>query len=72
MHAYPTKKGNIYITVRLFADKTAVIAVRDKGCGIADVRRAHAALEEIYIAAMDFDAVSAKTDAFLTALQKEW
>lgn len=40
VHAYRVKKGKIYISVRLFADKTVVIGVRDRGCGIADVKRA--------------------------------
>ena len=40
VHAYHVKKGKIYISVRLFADKTVVISVRDEGCGIADVKRA--------------------------------
>ncbi len=40
VHAYRVKKGKIYISIRLFADKTVVISVRDDGCGIADVKRA--------------------------------
>ena len=40
VHAYRHKKGNFYITVSLYSDKTVRIAVRDKGCGIPDVRRA--------------------------------
>jgi stage II sporulation protein AB (anti-sigma F factor) len=40
VHAYRGTKGNIYITVSLFADGYARIAVRDTGCGIKDVRRA--------------------------------
>ncbi len=40
VHAYRHKKGNFYITVNLYSDKTVRIAILDKGCGIADVRRA--------------------------------
>ena len=40
VHAYKHKKGNFYITVNLYSDKTVRIEVLDKGCGIADVRRA--------------------------------
>ncbi len=40
VHAYPHKKGRFYITVSLFSDRTVRIAIRDKGCGIPDVRRA--------------------------------
>lgn len=40
VHAYKHKKGKIYITVSLFEDRTVRILVRDKGCGIPDVRLA--------------------------------
>ena len=40
VHAYRGKKGIVYITVMLFADRTVRIAVEDKGCGIADIARA--------------------------------
>ena len=40
VHAYRHKKGNLYIMVDLYADRTVTIRVLDKGCGIADVRRA--------------------------------
>ena len=40
VHAYKHKKGNFYITVNLYSDKTVRIAILDKGCGIPDVRRA--------------------------------
>ena len=40
VHAYRHKKGSIYITVRLFADRTVRIAVEDKGCGIENVDKA--------------------------------
>ncbi len=40
VHAYRHKKGSFYITVSLFSDRCVRIAIRDKGCGIPDVRRA--------------------------------
>ena len=40
VHAYRHKKGSVYITVSLFADRTVRITVEDKGCGIADIARA--------------------------------
>ena len=40
VHAYRQKKGEIYITARLFADRTLRVAIADKGCGIEDVARA--------------------------------
>ena len=40
VHAYRHKKGSVYITVSLFADRTVRIAIEDKGCGIADIARA--------------------------------
>lgn len=55
-----------------FLQKTAALLLRQAELAIAEAKSRHDALERYYIAAMDFDAVSAKTDAFLTALQKEW
>ena len=40
VHAYRQGKGNIYITVNLFVDGYVRIAVRDTGCGIANVEEA--------------------------------
>lgn len=40
VHAYPNGTGMIYITAEAFADATVKITVRDKGCGIADVKQA--------------------------------
>ncbi|MBR6728033.1 MAG: anti-sigma F factor, partial [Clostridia bacterium] len=40
VHAYRGTVGPIYITVSLQAEDVIRVAVRDKGCGIADVRRA--------------------------------
>lgn len=40
VHAYKQGAGKIYITAEAFADATVKITVRDKGCGIADVKQA--------------------------------
>ena len=41
IHGYKEdKSGIVYISVRLYADRTLMIKVRDKGCGIADIRQA--------------------------------
>ena len=38
VHAYRDKTGVIYITVSLYDDRTVRIDIRDRGCGIPDVR----------------------------------
>ena len=40
VHAYRNTVGIIYISVKLYADRSVQIEVRDKGCGIADVKEA--------------------------------
>ena len=40
VHAYPASVGEIYIWVGLFDDGLVRIRIRDRGCGIADVRQA--------------------------------
>lgn len=40
VHAYPESVGNIYITVSLYDNGLIKIKIRDKGCGIADVKQA--------------------------------
>lgn len=40
VHAYRECMGMIYITVLLVSEHTVRVVIRDKGCGIADVRRA--------------------------------
>lgn len=39
VHAYPTKKGTVYITVRHCGGEIRIV-VRDTGCGISDVAKA--------------------------------
>jgi stage II sporulation protein AB (anti-sigma F factor) len=40
VHAYRNTFGVIYITVTLYEDKLCKIEIRDRGCGIPDVREA--------------------------------
>lgn len=44
VHAYRECEGDLYITVILFEGGVVRVAVRDQGCGIADVRAARAPL----------------------------
>ncbi len=45
VHAYAKQKGDIYITAELFDNGMLRIKVRDKGCGIADIKKA---MEPLY------------------------
>lgn len=40
VHAYKNEVGKIYIRVRIFDNSTVEINIRDKGCGIDDVKQA--------------------------------
>ncbi|MCI6561633.1 MAG: anti-sigma F factor [Oscillospiraceae bacterium] len=40
VHGYRHKKGKIELTVRLLRDREIYIKIRDKGCGIADIKQA--------------------------------
>lgn len=40
VHGYRDKLGTVYISVKIFEDGRAVVRVRDKGCGIPDVKQA--------------------------------
>ena len=40
VHAYKTEVGQIYITTQLFEQGKVRVKIRDKGCGIADVKQA--------------------------------
>lgn len=40
VHGYKGTVGNIYITARIYDDNTVKINIKDKGCGIEDVKRA--------------------------------
>jgi stage II sporulation protein AB (anti-sigma F factor) len=45
VHGYREKLGMVYITVKLFENGKAVVRIRDKGCGISDIRQA---MEPLY------------------------
>ena len=40
VHAYPDTIGRIYITASIVEDGRVIIKVKDKGCGIPDVKQA--------------------------------
>ena len=40
VHAYPESVGKIYITASIFENSRVKITVRDRGCGILDVKQA--------------------------------
>ncbi len=40
VHGYKYKAGTVYIGVKYFDNRTVLIDIRDKGCGIEDVKKA--------------------------------
>lgn len=40
VHGYKYKSGTVYIGVKYYCDRTVVIEIRDKGCGIENVKEA--------------------------------
>lgn len=50
VHAYRNTVGKIYITARITDDRYAYIKIRDKGCGISDVKQA---MEPMFTTAPD-------------------
>ena len=40
VHGYKYKNGIVYIGVKYYNDRTVVIEIRDKGCGIDNVKKA--------------------------------
>lgn len=45
VHAYKEKPGTVYISGRYYSDRTVEIKIRDRGCGIPDVKKA---MEPLY------------------------
>lgn len=45
VHAYKEREGKIYICAKYYDDGRVVITVRDKGCGMPDVKKA---MEPLY------------------------
>ena len=45
VHAYAERGGTVYISGKYYSDRTVEITVRDKGCGIPDVKKA---MEPLY------------------------
>ncbi len=40
VHGYKNQVGKIYITVKIHDNQKIVITIRDKGCGISDIKKA--------------------------------
>lgn len=40
VHGYKNELGKIYITVKIHNDNRVIITIRDKGCGISDIKKA--------------------------------
>lgn len=40
VHGYRESLGRVYITVKIAEDNRVIIQVKDKGCGIADIKQA--------------------------------
>ena len=40
VHGYKNSLGKIYITVKIYDSDLVVISIRDKGCGISDIKKA--------------------------------
>ena len=45
VHAYSERIDTVYITVRIFENRLVKITIRDRGCGIEDVKKA---MEPLY------------------------
>lgn len=45
VHAYPNRDGDVYINVKITDNAKVIIKVRDRGCGIEDVKKA---MEPLY------------------------
>ena len=48
VHAYPDQMGRVYISAAIYEGGRVVIKVRDRGCGIPDVKKA---MEPLYTTA---------------------
>jgi stage II sporulation protein AB (anti-sigma F factor) len=44
VHGYKNSVGKIYIGVKIHHDGKVIITIRDRGCGIADIKKARAPL----------------------------
>ena len=52
VHAYRDRLGIVYITANILPDHRVVIKVRDKGCGIPDIKKA---MEPMYTSKPDHE-----------------
>ncbi|MBR6514603.1 MAG: anti-sigma F factor [Clostridia bacterium] len=39
IHGYRDSKGDVFISVKYYSDRSVKITVRDRGCGIADIEK---------------------------------
>lgn len=44
VHGYRERAGDIYIKIKLYGDRTVNIEVKDRGCGISDIKKARTPL----------------------------
>ena len=74
VHGYRGTKGEVYISVKLYDDRTVRIEVRDKGVGIADIEEARRPLfttdESGERSGMGFAVMEAFTDRLCVFSQK--
>ena len=40
VHGYKNSVGKIYISVKIHSDTRVIISIRDRGCGISDIKKA--------------------------------
>lgn len=40
IHAYKFKQGTVYISLKVYENNKLTVRIRDKGCGIADIKQA--------------------------------
>ena len=52
VHGYREKIDKVYITANIYSDNRIVIKIKDKGCGIEDVKKA---MEPMYTTRPDLD-----------------
>lgn len=75
VHAYPNKIGEIYISVQIFAQRQIKITIRDRGCGIENVKKAREPLfttsPESERSGMGFTVMESFTDKLTVRSKKD-
>ena len=67
VHAYKNYIGKIYITCEIFEDRSVIIKIRDRGCGILDIKKA---MEPLFTTKPEMDR-SGMGFAFMEAFMDE-